>query len=172
VRRTTTPVPLDPEEARQAAYATALRLLAGREMSTARVRDRLRTRGFPDGAVESAITRLTRAGVLDDRRAVQAAARTLVSVRMRGRHRVDRELERLGFDRALIDQALRDVLEAVDESALIARVVESKMRGGKTLGDAAAYRRLFGALLRRGFPGSLIRDALKPYWRRSGPPDV
>jgi len=172
VRRTTTPVPLDPEEARQAAYAAALRLLAGREMSTARVRDRLHTRGFPDEAVESAVTRLTRAGVLDDRRAVQAAARTLVSVRMRGRYRVDRELERLGFDRALIDQAVRDVLEAVDESVLVARVVESKMRGGKTLSDVAAYRRLFAALLRKGFPGSLIRDALKPYWRRSAPPDV
>jgi len=172
VRRATTPVPLDPEEARQAAYATALRLLAGREMSTARVRDRLRTRGFPDEAVESAVTRLTRAGVLDDRRAVQAAARTLVSVRMRGRYRVDRELERLGFDRALIDQAVRDVLEAVDESVLVARVVESKMRGGKTLADAAAYRRLFAALLRKGFPGSLIRDALKPHWLRSAPPDI
>ena len=170
--RTTKPVPQDPEEARQEAYATALRLLAGREMSTARVRDRLRTRGFPDEATESAVTRLTRAGVLDDRRAVQAAARTLVSVRIRGRHRVDRELERLGFERALIDEAVRDVLEAVDESALIARVVESRMRGGKTLADAAAYRRLFGALFRRGFPGSLIRDALKPYWRRSGPPDL
>ena len=172
MRRTTTPVPLDPEEARQAAYATALRLLAGREMSTARVRDRLRTRGFPDEAIESAVTRLTCAGVLDDRRAVQAAARTLVSVRMRGRHRVERELERFGFDRALIDQALRDVLEAVDESALLARLVESKLRGGKTLPDAAAYRRLFGALLRRGFPGALIRDALKPHWRRSAPPDI
>jgi SOS response regulatory protein OraA/RecX len=91
---------------------------------------------------------------------------------MRGRHRVDRELERLGFDRDLVDQALREVLESVDEAALIARVVESKMRGGKTLADAAAYRRLFGSLLRRGFPGALIRDALKPYWRRSGSPDV
>ena len=147
-------------------------MLAGREMSTARVRDRLRTRGFPDDAIESAVTRLTSAGLLDDRRAVQAAARTLVSVRMRGRHRVGRELERLGFDQALIGQALHDVLEAVDESAMLARLVESKLRGGKTLADGAAYRRLFGALLRRGFPGALIRDALKPYWRRSAPPDI
>jgi regulatory protein len=171
VRRATTPVPLDPEEARQAAYATALRLLAGREMSAARVRDRLTTRGFPVEAVESAVSRLTAAGVLDDRRAVLAAARTLVSVRVRGRLRVERELERLGFDRALIDQALREVLETVDEPAMVARVVETKMRGGKGLADAAAYRRLFGALLRRGFSGPLIRDALKPYWRRSSPPD-
>ncbi len=172
MRRPTTPAPLDPEEARQAAFAVALRLLAGREMSTARIRDRLHERGFPDDAVETAVARLTSAGVLDDRRAVRAAARTLVSVRLRGRHRVDRELERLGFERDMAVQAMLEVLEAVDEAALVARVVESKMRGGKTLPDEAAYRRLFGTLLRRGFPGSLVREALKPYWRRSGSPEV
>jgi len=172
VRRPTTPVPLDPEEARQAAFAVALRLLAGREMSTARIRDRLHVRGFPVDAIDCAVARLTSAGVLDDRRAVQAAARTLMSVRLRGRHRVERELERLGFDRDVVDLAMREVLEAVDEAALVARVVESKMRGGKTLTDEASYRRLFGTLLRRGFPGWLIRDALKPYWRRSGSPEI
>lgn len=110
--------------------------------------------------------------MLDDRRAAQAAARTLVSVRLRGRHRVDREMERLGFEREQIDQAMRDALAEVDEAALIARVVGSKLRGRRTIPDAAAYRRLFGALLRRGFPGELIRSALKPYWRRGGEPDA
>lgn len=172
MRRSTTPVPLDPEQAGQAAFAAALRLLAGREMSTARVRARLSARGFADGAIDETVARLTRAGVLDDRRAAQAAARTLVSVRMRGRHRVGREMEHLGFEREQIDQAMRDALAEVDEAALVARVAGSKMRGRRTIPDAAAYRRLFGALLRRGFPGELIRSALKPYWRRGGEPDA
>jgi regulatory protein len=164
VPRTATPVPTDPEEARKAAYAAALRLLAGREMSAARVRDRLLSRGFPQEAVEHTVQRLTGAGLLDDRRAAQAAARTLVTVRQRGRHRVGRELEKLGFSRELAQEVMLSVLADADERAVLDKVVASKLHGRRPIPDPAAYRRLFGALLRRGFPADLIRAALRPYW--------
>ncbi len=164
-------VPADPDDARKAAHAAALRLLAGREMSAARVSERLRTRGFPEDVVRQAVERLTAAGVIDDRRAAQAAARTLVTVRQRGRHRVSRELEQLGFDKDLARDAAQRVLADADETAVLAKVVASKLRGRRSIPDPAAYRRLFGALLRRGFPADLIRAALKPYWGRGADPD-
>jgi regulatory protein len=164
VPRTAPPVPTDPEEARKAAYAAALRLLAGREMSAARVRDRLLSRGYPQEAVEHTVQRLTGAGLLDDRRAAQAAARTLVTVRQRGRHRVGRELEHLGFSKELAQEVTLSVLADADERAVLDKVVASKLRGRRPIPDPAAYRRLFGALLRRGFPADLIRAALRPYW--------
>jgi regulatory protein len=165
-------VPADPDEARKAAHAAALRLVAGREMSTARLRDRLLSRGFADEAVEGAVERLTKAGILDDRRAAQASARTLVLVRQRGRHRVGRELERLGFSKEIAGDATQAALADADERAVLDKVVASKLRGRRTLPDPAAYRRLFAALLRRGFPADLIRAALQPYWRhRQDPPE-
>jgi len=44
------------------------------------------------------------------------------------------------------------------------------MHGRTTLADPAAYRRLFSALLRRGFAASAIRDALRPFWGRGTAP--
>jgi regulatory protein len=167
------PVPqldLDPDEARKAAYAAGLRMLAGREMSTARLRERLLARGLPAQAVDDAIVRLTRAGALDDARAARAAAHTLVVVKRRGRYRVGRELERRGFAPTLVHVTLADVLGNTDERETIARVIAARMHGRATLADPAAYRRLFGALLRRGFPADAIRDALRPYWGKGAAP--
>ena len=169
--RAPTPVPADHDEARKAAQTSALRLLAGREMSTARLRDRLGSRGFPDDVIDGVVERLTRAGVLDDRRAAGAAARTLVQVRLRGRHRVGRELERLGFTKEIALDALQSALADSDERAVLDAVVASKLRGGRTIPDPSAYRRLFAALLRRGFPADLIRSALRPFWGRRSEPE-
>jgi len=171
VPRPSTPIPEDPEKARQAAYAVALRLLAGREMSAGRLRARLSSRGYPEPIVDSIVARLIGAGILDDRRAAQAAARTLVSVRQRGRHRVGRELERLGFGQEDAAAAMEAVLAEVDEGALLDRVVVSKLHGSRRIPDPAAYRRMFASLLRRGFPADLIRAALRPYWGRRGEPE-
>jgi regulatory protein len=172
VPRAAIPVPADPEEARKAAHAAALRLLAGREMSAARLRERLLARGFPAETADQTIERLAGAGILDDRRAAQAAARTLVSVRRRGRYRVGRELERLGFGQDDAEAATQAALVDLDEAAVLARVVASKLRGRRRIPDPAAYRRLFDSLMRRGFPADLIRSALKPYWAHGAePPD-
>jgi len=171
VRPAPTPVPADPDEARKAAQAAALRLLAGREMSTARLRDRLHSRGFPEDVIDSVVARLTAAGILDDCRAAGAAARTLVTVRQRGRHRVGRELERLGFTQDQARDAVQAVLADTDERAVIDRVVAAKLRDRRSIPGPAAYRRLYAALLRRGFPADLIRAALKPYWGRGAEPE-
>jgi regulatory protein len=170
VPRAAPAVPADPDDARKAAHAAALRLLAGREMSGARVGERLRARGFPDDVVTEAVARLAAAGVIDDRRAAQAAARTLVTVRQRGRHRVRRELEQLGFDKELARETLDRVFGDADEAAVLANVVASKLRGRRSIPDPPAYRRLFSALLRRGFPADLVREALAPYWRHAAEP--
>jgi len=163
-------VPADPEDARKAAHGAALRLLAGREMSSARLRERLGERGYPEDVIQGIVERLTRVGILDDRRASLAAARTLVDVRLRGRHRVARELERLGFSKEQAQDAIESVLAETDEGEVVAKVVASKLRGRRSIPDPAFYRRLYAALLRRGFPSDLIRTALRPYWQHRAEP--
>jgi SOS response regulatory protein OraA/RecX len=63
------------------------------------------------------------------------------------------------------------VLGDADEGAVLAKVVASKLHGRRSIPDPAAYRRLFAALLRRGFPADLIRTALGPYWGRGQEPE-
>ena len=81
-----------------------------------------------------------------------------------------RELERLGFTKEIALDALQSVLADSDERAVLDAVVASKLRGRRTIPDPSAYRRLFAALLRRGFPADLIRTALRPYWRHGAEP--
>lgn len=158
-------IPPDADRARQTAYAIGLRLLAGRELSAARVAEKLTQRGFAPDTVDTVVARLVHAAAIDDARAVRACARTLVKVRMRGGLRAARELQAMGFPAGLVQEALAEVLADVDERSTITRLIEARLRG-QTLRDPAAYRRLYASLMRRGFPHGLIRDALKPYWTR------
>jgi regulatory protein len=169
-RRSPTP-PLEPEDARRAACSLALRWLAARELAAASITSRLVDRGFDLAVVDAVVARLTENRAIDDERAVRACARTLVVVKLRGRQRAQRELEAMGFRSELARRTLGDILGDTDELALAGRVLAARMHGRQVISDAASYRRLYGALFRRGFSPSIVRDALKPYWKRGGTPD-
>lgn len=161
---------LEPEEALRAALTAALRLLAARELSAARVRERLAARGYQQETLDEVVARLTRSGAIDDARAVRACARTLISVHRRGHVRAIRELQAMGFAGALVREAVAEVLGQVDERQSAAHLVRARLKGGRVVTDAAMYRRLFASLIRRGFDGATARAALAPYWKRGGMP--
>ncbi len=163
-------VSLEPEEALRAALTVALRLLAARELSAARVREKLAARGFGQETLDEVVARLTRSGAFDDGRAVRACARTLISVHRRGHIRAIRELQAMGFAGALVREAVAEVLGQVDERQSAAHLVRARLKGGRVVTDAAMYRRLFASLIRRGFDNATARAALEPYWKRSGVP--
>ena len=164
------PPPTDPRDAARAAYTLALRWLSMRETSAARIRSKLADRGFEPGTIEPVVERLTASKFIDDERAVRACARTLIAVRLRGRQRARRELEAMGFAPALVRRALDETVSEDDERALAARVLKSRLRGARVISDPAAYRRIYGALLRRGFSQTIVRDVLKPVWKRGAAP--
>ena len=163
------PVPADPEDARKAAYgaAPAPARRPGDVDAPASASASARA-GYPGGRDRRGVARLTRVG--HPRRPPGGAGRprsTLVAVRQRGRHRVGRELERLGFSP---DQAQRRRASPSWPTPTSARSSPGSWRrsseGRRSIPDPAAYRRLYAALLRRGFPADLIRTALRPYWGR------
>jgi regulatory protein len=160
--RAAAPVPEDPAAARTAAYAYGIRLLAAREMAEAAVRRRLLDRGFPTSVAEETVARLVRIGALDDSRAVRTAARTLVIVKLRGRLRAQRELEGKGFRPAEAAAALQEILHDTDERQLVERALDARLRGRVLRADdPAGMRRLYAALMRRGFAPGAIRDAVR-----------
>ena len=151
------PPPLDPEQARRAAYTLALRWLSARELSAASIASRLADRGFERPLIEGVVARLAEHRAVDDTRAVRACARTLVVVKLRGRQRAKRELEAMGFGSELVRNTLDELLNDTDELALAGRVLASRMQGRHAISDAAMYRRLYGALFRRGFSAAIVR---------------
>ena len=143
------------------AYIAGLKLLARRELSVEGVRARLRDREYPEPDITAAIDRLLETGALDDARVARAYARTAATVKGRGRLRVARELQAMGIERQVAAEALADVFGELDERTLINRAVQKKLRGRRTLKNAAERARLFQYLMRQGFSPAAVTHALR-----------
>lgn len=143
------------------AYVTALRLLARRELSEAQVRTRLARREFELTDIDAAVARLREERALDDRRTAAACARTEAHVKRRGRLRVLRSVEALGIDRSLARTVVAEVFADLDEDALIARALDSRLRRGPGLDEAAVARRVHRYLLAQGFDAGRVHAAIR-----------
>ena len=148
-----------PKPPRPDPYLIGLRLLARRELSTAQLRTRLRTRALPLDEVDHAIARLAANGALDDRRTAFAYARTAVRLTAKGRARVLREIEARGIDASTARAATNAAFEDVDEAEVLERALARRLQG--RVEDAGHFRRLHRSLRRQGFPSRMIIAALE-----------
>jgi regulatory protein len=143
------------------ANVAALRLLAARRMTEARLWSRLLDRGFSDDEVRAAVEFCKREGYLDD----ALFARLFVEGRDKavGDARLVAELVKRGIDR---DAAARSVDRAErDEEARLASAIERLFRTRPGVGYPATAR----ALERLGFPASAIYRHLRLHASRFGP---
>lgn len=150
--------PLTPERA----YQYALRLLTGRDYTSARVRQKLALREVAETDLEAVILRLQREGWLNDRRyAGRFAESALSSGRYYG-SRLRMEMRRRGFDADVVDETLAPLLAGSDEVSEVRSTVNRRYPG---FSYAAASdrdkRRVVGFLQRRGFGFSAIMRALR-----------
>ena len=143
------------------AYITALTMLSRRELSEAQIRTRLARKAFEDDDIEAAIERLRQDGTINDRRVALAAARLESTIRHRGRARVIQKLRTLGIAGDVVESAVNEVFEEVDEGALLDRAFERRLRGQapKDL-DEKGRARIVRGLAAQGFT---IGDILKRF---------
>ena len=144
------------------AYLTALTLLGSRELSELQLRTRLRRRKFDQDAIDEAIARLKEDGTLNDRRVAVAAARLESSVRHRGRARVLQKIRQLGIESSTAEAAVGEVFADVDETALLDRAIERRLRGqtAKDL-DERMRAKIVRALVGQGFSIEAILKRLR-----------
>jgi regulatory protein len=146
----------------RAAYAAGLAMLARRELSEARLRERLRRKEHGADAIDAAVARLREIKAVDDRRVAVSAARTEAQIRSRGRGYVLRKLEALGIAPDTAAEAVDEVFGALDESALLARALSRRLRGpSAAVRDQPHFRRLYQQLVRQGFQPAAVLAALK-----------
>ena len=147
------------------AYVAGLTLLARRELAEAQLRRRLARRKFEPEDIDAAVTRLRGERALDDRRTALACARTEMRLKHRGRARVVRQVEALGIARDVARDAVAEVFAEVDETELLQRALERRLRHGMDVSDPAVFRRVHRYLLGQGFdPGrvtALLRTRTK-----------
>jgi regulatory protein len=134
------------------AFTVALTLLSARELSETQLRARLTRRHHDAGDIDRAIARLKEDRTLDDRRVARALARMETSIKHRGRARVIQKIRQAGISTAIAEDAVNEVFEEVDESELLNRALERRLRGKTPRElDEKARARIVRGLMAQGF---------------------
>jgi regulatory protein len=134
------------------AYLTALTMLGSRELSEVQLRTRLKRRKFEPDDIDDAIGRLKQDGTLNDKRVALAAARLESTIRHRGRARVLQKIRQLGIEGATAESAVTEVFAEVDETAILDRALERRLRGKSPQDlDEKGRARIVRALVGQGF---------------------
>ena len=151
------------------AYVTALRMLAGRELSAAQLRQRLGRRRLEPADIDEAVDRLRAEGAIDDDRVARAIARVSTGVKRRGRLRVRREIEQAGIASATARRVVDEAFAEIDADALLDAALAKRLRGSARIVDDAQFARLYRFLINQGFEADKVAAALRK--RRKGKED-
>lgn len=149
-----------------AAERAALRCLARRAHARLELRIRLLRRQHPLFAVEAALERLARRGLVDDRRFAEQYAASRAA-RGRGPVRIIRDLVGQGVERRAAEDAVRSALadEAIDPERAVRAVATKRAAQLAGLPRPVRRRRLLGFLLRRGYGGSELNALVEEMTR-------
>lgn len=136
----------------------ALGLLAVRWRSQEELRRRLRQAGYEPEEIEQALADLTDVGLIEDGRFARELVRDQAHRRLAGDRAIRGALRQKGVSADVAEGALREAGDEADRARELATRRAARMR---SLAPEAAYRRLYGLLLRRGFPSGLAAEACR-----------
>ncbi|MGH7197755.1 MAG: regulatory protein RecX [Candidatus Omnitrophota bacterium] len=148
-----------PDDADLKIKTDALRLLSFRPRSVAELRQRLKMRRYPAGAVENVIDMLTRQGLLNDEKFVKLFAQSRISTRPVAKRQLEIDLKKKGLSKELIGTALAD-LKDYDEKAAARELVFRRFEKMGNIPDEKKRSRIYGFLKRRGFDNDTIFSVL------------
>ncbi|MDQ2785999.1 MAG: RecX family transcriptional regulator, partial [Chloroflexota bacterium] len=114
-------------DVRQRATEAAVRYLGMRPRSTHEIRDYLHRKGYSPETVETAVSRLTERGYLDDLAFALWWAENRAQFQPRGPHLIRQELRRKGVTSATIDETLAEQAETVDTDAQALALARTKL---------------------------------------------
>lgn len=139
----------------RSAREAALAILERSDRTEKEVRQKLHDKGYEPEEIEEAVSFLKEYRYVND--AEYARKYTRVVSSRKSVRQICCDLERKGVDRDLIDDALDEI--KVDEEAQIrAYLLKKGHQPGERM-EAAAWRKLAGALGRKGFSYEAIRHA-------------
>ena len=131
----------------------ALALLEFRDRTEWELRQKLKEREYSTAEIDETVLFLKEYRYLDDEAYAGRYIRSCAA--RKSRRQIQADLERKGVSREMIALQLQE--EYVDEDSQIRKLLEKKgYEPGKRM-EPAEYRRIMGALGRRGFSGEAIR---------------
>ncbi len=148
----------------QTAHDRALNFLSYRPRSAEEVRRNLREKGHTDATIDTVMSRLEQAGLIDD----EAFARYWVENRDQFKPLSERALAYELKKKGVSDAAIEAALEAVDESSAAYRAGLQRARRFSGSDKNTFRKRLGDTLARRGFSYDVVREAVDRLWDEFG----
>jgi regulatory protein len=148
------------------AYQRALRRLGQRDHSEAELRRVLAARGHSRQEIAEALARLREKRYVDDASYAERFSRSRLAHQGLGRGRIREGLRRRGVAREDVEKGLAAALRETPEAEVLDRTARRYWRQHGRVEPARRLPRLWGFLLRRGFPPSLVRARLRALWPR------
>jgi regulatory protein len=124
--------------------------------------------GFDPADVEATLADLVSSGLVEDGRFAREVVRHQAGTRLAGDRAIREALRAKGVAPDVVERA---VGEAGDESARALELARRRAPKLASLGPEQAHRRLFGLLIRRGYPPEVARDACRDALRPIPEPD-
>jgi regulatory protein len=156
---------LEQIESGDKAYQAALRYLEVRPRSSSELRDRLARKEFAPEAIDEALARLAKLGLVDDGAFARFWVENRQVIRPRGAGALRDELRRKGIAADVIAEVLSDEELAGDEAEKALVLARAALRKYADAADRHAFaRRLGGYLQRRGFRFEVIRPIVDQLW--------
>ena len=141
-----------------------MNLLKSREYTTEQLKTKLRQGQYPEEIIDQALDYVASFHYIDDLR--YAIDYITAHESTRSRNRIEQDLYRKGISQTTIEQAFSEWQSlggAQDELTMIRALLEKKHYTPDTA-DYKEQQRIYAYLLRKGFPSSQIRQAMKtPY---------
>jgi regulatory protein len=140
-------------------------LLGVRWRSREELRRRLRQSGFDPEAISEALDDLERAGLVEDERFARELVRDQATRRLAGDRVIRNALREKGVAPEIAEAVLEETGDEAERALELASRRAARMQG---LDLDAAYRRLCGLLVRRGFSYGVASEAASAALRARG----
>ena len=127
---------------------------------------RLARRDHTEAEVDEAVRRLRQAGYLDDAGFAARFAHSRLAHQGQGRYRIRQALRAKGVAAAPAEKGLETALSEVSEAAALDAVARRYWRQRPGDDPRLRMRRVWAALVRRGFPAGLVSERIAALWPR------
>lgn len=140
------------------AYAKTLHFLSFRSRSRKEVERKLF--GYDRPVVEEVISRLSSAGLIDDRLFSRRWIEDRSDLKGLGRRRLFSELLQKGIDREVIEEELEQLPHDLERAKRVAATRLERLNRGGTEADDSFKNRIFSLLIRKGYDSGIARKAV------------
>ena len=130
------------------------------------MRQALEAAGHVSDEIDAVMERLRQERLLDDQALARRFARARVLHFGQGQRRIRQRLQARGIESALAERGLHEALEDVSEAVALERAARRYWERQTRESPRRRMHKLWGFLLRRGFPPELVRERLSVLWPR------